>query len=245
MSQVRDKLTGDEKVKNVFEEADNVRIKLGLDNISPICVFMRHFKPGIGFTGEQLKTFPVKEKEVLEVYFKEDGLQQAVAPAEANGKPAAGALYKYCIERTALARENKTDPIIGRDKETRMMMEILCRRTKPNVIVTGDAGVGKTALIDGLAMDIVNNKVPGQLEGSLLFELDLGALIAGASYKGEIEDRLKNIIKEVKQFPKAIIFIDEIHTLLDNKGSLGGGAASLLETRTCPRRDYRHWRHYE
>jgi ATP-dependent Clp protease ATP-binding subunit ClpA len=229
VSQVRDKLTGDEKVKNVFEEADNVRIKLGLDNISPICVLCAISKPGIGFTGEQLKTFPVKEKEVLEVYFKEDGLQQAVAPAEANGKPAAGALYKYCIERTALARENKTDPIIGRDKETRMMMEILCRRTKPNVIVTGDAGVGKTALIDGLAMDIVNNKVPGQLEGSLLFELDLGALIAGASYKGEIEDRLKNIIKEVKQFPKAIIFIDEIHTLLDNKGSLGGGAANLLK----------------
>jgi ATP-dependent Clp protease ATP-binding subunit ClpB len=230
IAQVKDKITGDDGVKNVFEEADNVRIKLGLDLISPICVLCAISKPGIGFTHEQLKTFPVKEKEILEVYFKEDSFQQAVAPPEANGKPAsAGALHKYCVERTALARENKTDPIIGRDKETRMMMEILCRRTKPNVIVTGDAGVGKTALIDGLAMDIVNNKVPAQLEGSLLFELDLGALIAGASYKGEIEDRLKNIIKEVKQFPKAIIFIDEIHILLDNKGSMGGGAANLLK----------------
>ena len=229
VAQIKDKVTGDEGVKNVFEEADNVRIKLGLDLISPICVLCAISKPGVGFTHEQLKTFPVKEKEILEVYFKEDGFQQAVAQPEDNGKPPAGALFKYCVERTALARENKTDPIIGRDKETRMMMEILCRRTKPNVIVTGDAGVGKTALIDGLAMDIVNKKVPAQLEGSLLFELDLGALIAGASYKGEIEDRLKNIIKEVKQFSKAIIFIDEIHILLDNKGSMGGGAANLLK----------------
>ncbi len=228
-AQVKDKITGDDAVKNVFEEADNVRIKLGLDLISPICVLCALSKPGVGFTSEQLKTFPVKEKEILELYFKEDGLQQAVAATEENGKPAAGALHKYCVERTALARENKTDPIIGRDKETRMMMEILCRRTKPNVIVTGEAGVGKTALIDGLAMDIVNNRVPTQLNGSLLFELDLGALIAGASYKGEIEDRLKNIIKEVKQFPKAIIFIDEIHILLDSKGSMGGGAANLLK----------------
>ena len=229
VAQVRDKVTGDEGVKNVFEEADNVRIKLGLDLVSPICVLCAVSKPGIGFTSDQLKTFPVKEKEILEVCFKEDGFQEAVKPSGSNEKPTAGALHKYCVERTALARENKTDPIIGRDKETRMMMEILCRRTKPNVIITGEAGVGKTALIDGLALDIVNNKVPAQLAGSLLFELDLGALIAGASYKGEIEDRLKNIIKEVKQFSKAIIFIDEIHTLLDNKGSIGGGAANLLK----------------
>lgn len=227
--QVKDKITGDDGIKNVFDEADNVRIKLGLDQISPICVLCALSKPGVGFTSEQLKTFPVKEKEILELYFKEDGFQQAVAAPEAEGKSVTGALYKFCVERTALARENKTDPIIGRDKETRMMMEILGRRTKPNVIVTGDAGVGKTALIDGLAMDIAQDKVPEQLQGSLLFELDLGALIAGASYKGEIEDRLKNIIREVKQFPKAIIFIDEIHILLDNKGSMGGGAANLLK----------------
>ena len=229
IAQVKDKITGDEAVKNVFEEADNVRIKLGLDLVSPICVLCAIAKPGIGFTSEQLKTFPVKEKEILEIYFKEDGIQNAVAAPQLNEKPAAGALYKYCVERTALARDNKTDPIIGRDKETRMMMEILCRRTKPNVIVIGEAGVGKTALIDGLAMDIVNKRVPAQLADSLLFELDLGALIAGASYKGEIEDRLKNILKEIKQFQKAIIFIDEIHILLDNKGSIGGGAANLLK----------------
>lgn len=228
----KDTVSGDEKVKAVFEEADNIRMKMGLDTISPVCVLTAIAKPGVAFTTEQLKSFPVKEKEVLEVYFKEDSLQQAVNGKEVPGKAASGggALYKYCIERTALAKEGKTDPIIGRDKETRMMMEILCRRTKPNVIITGEAGVGKTALIDGFALDIANNKVPAQLAASQVFELDLGSLIAGASYKGEVEDRLKNILKEIKQLPKAILFIDEIHTLLDNKGGgVGGGAANLLK----------------
>jgi ATP-dependent Clp protease ATP-binding subunit ClpA len=190
-------------------------------------------KPGVAFKAEQLKSFPIKEKEILEIYFKDDGIQKAVQSSDGNSKESnksTGALYKYCIERTALAKEGKTDPIIGRDKETRMMIEILCRRTKPNVIITGEAGVGKTALIDGFALDIGNNKVPAQLLNSFLFELDMGALIAGASYKGEIEDRLKNILKELKQYPKAILFIDEIHILLDNKsGGIGGGAANLLK----------------
>jgi len=231
VAKVKDNVKGDETVKAVFEEADNIRIKLGLDLISPICTLTAIAKPGVAFKAEQLKSFPVKEKEILEIYFKEDGIQQAVKPSVNGTAPtSSGALYKYCVERTALAKEGKTDPIIGRDKETRMMMEILCRRTKPNVIITGEAGVGKTALIDGFALDIINKKIPAQLEGAQLFELDLGALIAGASYKGEIEDRLKNIIKEVKQFPKAIIFIDEIHILLDSKGgSIGGGAANLLK----------------
>ncbi len=230
IAKVKDHITGDNGVKAVFDDADNVRIKLGLDNISPICVFTSMIKPGVAFSGAQLKSFPVKEKEVLELYLKEDNVQQAVKGTETTTSPAAGALFKYCVERTALAREGKTDPIIGRDMETRMMMEILCRRTKPNVIIIGEAGVGKTALIDGFALDIVNKMVPAQLADSLLFELDLGALIAGASYKGEIEDRLKNILKEVKQYAKAIIFIDEIHILLDSKGgSIGGGAANLLK----------------
>ncbi len=231
-AKVKENVTGDDGVKAVFEGADDIRVKLGLDYVSPICVLAAISKPGVAFRAEQLKSFPVKEKEILDLYFKEDGIQQAVKGNEAIGAPPAtgGALYKYCVERTALAKEGKTDPIIGRDKETRMMMEILCRRTKPNVIITGEAGVGKTALIDGFALDIINKKVPAQLADALIFELDLGALIAGASYKGEVEDRLKNIIKEVKQFPNAIIFIDEIHILLDTKGgSIGGGAANLLK----------------
>jgi len=231
ISQVKDQVTGDDAIQRIFEEADNIRVKLGLDSITPICVITAISKPGVGFSADELKSFPIKEREILDLYLKEDVIQNAVAPA--GGDPASnnasGFLLKYCVERTTLAKEGKTDPIIGRDKETRMMMEILCRRTKPNVIITGESGVGKTALIDGFSLDIVNNAVPLQLSNSKVYELDLGALIAGASYKGEIEDRIKNILKELKLIDNAILFIDEIHTLLDSKGSIGSGVANLLK----------------
>ncbi|QXV65588.1 ATP-dependent Clp protease ATP-binding subunit [Mucilaginibacter sp. 21P] len=231
---VPDEMLGNDAVKAVFEEADNVRVKLGLDAITPVCILVALAKPNVGFDAGQLKSFPIKEKEILDVYIQDESVQQAVAPSLADNtsveSPKSGnALLKYCIDRTDLARQGKVDPIIGRDKETRMIMEILSRRTKPNVIITGDAGVGKTALVDGFALDIINNKVPQSLQNVNLLELDLGSLIAGASYKGEIEDRLKNILRELKQQEKAILFIDEIHTLLDNKGPIGGGVGNLLK----------------
>ncbi len=228
-----EEIKGDERISNVFEEADNIRIKLGIDLITPICVLTALSKAGVGFDANQLKSFPIKEKEIFDIYIKEDEIQSSInsnaTSTLGTKKQRSGALHKYCIDRLQLVREGKTDPIIGRDKEVRMMMEILCRRTKPNVIIAGDAGVGKTALVDGFAQDIVHDNVPTLLKNVQLFELDMGALIAGASYKGEIEDRLKKIIAEIKQFDKAILFIDEIHTLLDNKGSIGGGAGNLLK----------------
>jgi len=229
-----EEVKGSAEISKVFEEADLVRIKLGLDLITPVCVLTALCKPTIGFQPDQLKSFPIKEKELLDLYIKDEEIQHVVSPASSDkgtGKAggAASSLHKYCIDRIALAREGKTDPIIGRDKEARMIMEILCRRTKPNVIITGDAGVGKTALVDGFAQDIIAGNVPDLLKNVQLFELDLGSLIAGASYKGEIEDRLKNILKEIKQFDKAVLFIDEIHTLLDNKGPIGGGVGNLLK----------------
>lgn len=233
-SSSQEEVKGSSEIAKVFEEADLVRIKLGLDLITPVCVLTALCKPTVGFKPDQLKSFPIKEKELLDLYLKDEELQAVVAPVSGDGKGAKGgvgttALHKYCIDRIALARDGKTDPIIGRDKEARMIMEILCRRTKPNVIITGDAGVGKTALVDGFAQDIIADNVPELLKGVQLFELDLGSLIAGASYKGEIEDRLKNILKEIKQFDKAVLFIDEIHTLLDNKGPIGGGVGNLLK----------------
>ena len=231
---VPDEMLGNKAVKQVFEEADNVRVKLGQDLITPVSILIALAKPNIGFDANQLKSFPVKEKEILDIYLKDEAIQHAIAPAgntEENGslKTGGGALLKYCIDRTELARRGKIDPIIGRDKETRMIMEILSRRTKPNVIIIGEAGVGKTALVDGFALDIINKVIPQSLLNVQLFELDLGSLIAGASYKGEIEDRVKNILKEIKQFDKAILFIDEIHTLLDSKGPIGGGVGNLLK----------------
>jgi ATP-dependent Clp protease ATP-binding subunit ClpB len=240
MGKTVENITADAELSNVLEEADNIRLKLGIDEISPICALMALVKPNVGFTVGQLKSLPLKDKEILDLYLSDQSIAIAVGDensntstqsnngaAAANNKNA-GALLLYCIDKTSMAREGKIDPIIGRDKETRMMLEILGRRTKPNVIITGDPGVGKTALVDGFALSIIENKVPDNLKEAFLFELDLGALFAGASYKGEVEDRLKNIIKELKQLDKAILFIDEIHSLLDPKGS-GGGSANLLK----------------
>jgi ATP-dependent Clp protease ATP-binding subunit ClpB len=234
---VPDTVVADEKASGVFEEADNVRFKLGLDSVTPMCLLAALVKPNIGFTADELKSFPLREKEILDLYLNDSSLSSAVntnavssGHGAVNGHSNAGntALLKYCVDKTSLAKEGKMDPVIGRDKETRMMLEVLSRRTKPNVIIVGEPGVGKTALVDGFALSIAEDKVPDNLKGAFLFELDLGALFAGASYKGEVEDRLKNIIREIKQFDKAILFIDEIHTLLDPKGS-SGGAANLLK----------------
>jgi ATP-dependent Clp protease ATP-binding subunit ClpA len=204
-------VTGSAEIPRILEAADDIRTRMGQDEVTPISVLAALCRPGIAFGPEQLKSFPLKEEDLLE----NESIRQVVAPDQ---PVATGALYKYGVDRIALAREGKTDPIIGRDREVRMMMEILGRRTKPNVIITGDAGVGKTALVDGFALDILAGNVPENLRYTQLFELDLGALAAGASYKGEMEDRLKSILREVKQFDRVILFIDEIHTLLDNKG---------------------------
>ena len=231
--------SAEQKVAQVIEEADNLRLKLGLDNIEPICVLAAIVKPNVGFTSDQLKSFPLKEKEILDLYLEVKSVVASIGDSgqgdnsgssgQQSGNKSAGNLLKYCIDKLSLAKEGKLDRIIGRDKETRMMLEILGRRSKPNVIITGEPGVGKTALIEGFALSLNDGTVPEILKGASLFELDMGALVAGASYKGEIEERLKGIIREIKEFDKAILFIDEIHTLLDPKGPAGGGAANLLK----------------
>ncbi|HNA34639.1 MAG TPA: AAA family ATPase, partial [Flavobacteriales bacterium] len=138
------------------------------------------------------------------------------------------AISAYCVDKIELAARGKIDPIVGRDREVRMMTEILGRRSKPNVIIVGEPGVGKTALVEGFALNIQRGDVPERLKGSRLFELDLGSLVAGASYKGEVEDRIKKVMNAIKAHDKAILFIDEIHALMDDARGLSG-CADLLK----------------
>ncbi len=153
------------------------------------------------------------------------------APAEA-GKPGGdNALTRFCIDFTQRAREGKIDPVFGRDHEIRQMVDILGRRRKNNPICVGEPGVGKTAVVEGLALRIVENDVPDMLRGVTLLGLDMGLLEAGAGIKGEFEKRLKGVIDDVKASEKPIIlFIDEAHTLVGAGASAGGGdAANLLK----------------
>jgi type VI secretion system protein VasG len=157
----------------------------------------------------------------------------AGAEALAAGRRQDGesALARFTMDFTGRARAGEIDPVFGRDREIRQMIDILGRRRKNNPIVVGEAGVGKTAVVEGLALKIVQGDVPSILSGVELLGLDLGLLQAGAGVKGEFENRLKAVISEVKESPKPIVlFIDEAHTIIGAGGSVGGGdAANLLK----------------
>ncbi|MEE2977479.1 MAG: type VI secretion system ATPase TssH [Pseudomonadota bacterium] len=153
-----------------------------------------------------------------------------------GGKPAAAltstpALDQFTVDLTQSARDGRIDPVIGRDAEIRQVIDILMRRRQNNPILTGEAGVGKTAVVEGLALRVAANDVPPPLQGVTLRTLDMGLLQAGASVKGEFENRLKNVIDEVKKSPKPIIlFIDEAHTIIGAGGQAGqNDAANLLK----------------
>ena len=228
--------TPDPGVQQVLEMADLVALQLSRDQTDPLSALAALLRPSLAFTAEQLKSFPLTQKEVMDAAQAEMPAPAAGAaedpPARSEGAGAAGksgALATYCTNKTAQAREGRLDPIVGRDREIRLMAEILGRRTKPNVLLIGEPGVGKSALVEGFAQQIAQGLVPVHLREVTLFELDLGTLVAGASYKGEVEDRIKKVLTEIKHYTRAILFIDEIHVLLDPKGSAGSGIAQLLK----------------
>ncbi|KAJ1670205.1 hypothetical protein EV182_008356, partial [Spiromyces aspiralis] len=140
------------------------------------------------------------------------------------------ALSKYATDLIKLARQGKIDPVIGRDDEIRRVIRVLCRRTKNNPILIGEPGTGKTAIVEGLAQRIVRQDVPRNLQCHL-FSLDMGALVAGTKYRGEFEERLKAVLKEIKECKDgAILFIDELHLVLGAGDCVGGmDAANLLK----------------
>lgn len=213
----------DDTLLNLLEEADTVRTLQEEETVTPMHLLIALSTPGVAFSFEQLKTFPLQREVLLQ---RGDSPAPIVAPAKAA--TATHALLKFCRDKVLQAAAGQTDPIVGREQEIRRMAEILSRRSKPNVLLTGEPGVGKSVLVDGFALAIHQQQVPDFLKGARLFELDHGALVAGASYKGEIEERLRSILTELKNFDKAILFIDEMHVLLDKTGA-AAGAANLLK----------------
>jgi ATP-dependent Clp protease ATP-binding subunit ClpA len=141
------------------------------------------------------------------------------------------ALEAYCVNLNKKAREGKIDPLIGREAEISRTIQVLCRRQKNNPLFVGDAGVGKTAIAEGLARRIVHGEVPDVLKSATVFALDMGTLLAGTRYRGDFEERLKQVIKEIEAYPGAIMFIDEIHTVIGAGATSGGtmDASNLLK----------------
>src|SRR5919107_1579600 len=150
---------------------------------------------------------------------------------DARQKKKGDALDAYCVNLNKKAKEGRIDPLIGRESEVQRTIQVLCRRQKNNPLLVGDPGVGKTAIAEGLARKIVRGEVPEVLENATVFALDMGTLLAGTRYRGDFEERLKQVVKEIEAHPNAIMFIDEIHTVIGAGATSGGAmdASNLLK----------------
>ena len=218
----------------VIEEAENYQVKFNLDECTDVCVLASLVTPGVGFTFDQLKTLPLTPSDIsakmggganVEAPYMEGAELTKHTPAAGGGK---GSLSKYCVDKTAIARAGNLDNVIGFEKEISVIYEILGRKTKANLLITGEAGVGKTSLVNGFVRELAADHVPGFLSGAVAYELDTAALGGDAQYKGEVEDRFKNVINEVEALPNAVLIIESIDKLFDKQGSLFG-ASSILK----------------
>lgn len=211
----------------MLNEASNIAKKMNDEYVSIEHLILAIFKSNSKI-GQALKDQGVKEKDIEKAIQE---LRKGGRVTSASAEETYNALNKYAKNLNELADSGKLDPVIGRDEEIRRVLQILSRRTKNNPMLVGEPGVGKTAIAEGLAHRIVQGDVPENLKDKVIFSLDMGALIAGAKYKGEFEERLKSVVKEVTSSDgNIILFIDEIHTLVGAGGGEGAmDAANILK----------------
>ncbi|MDP3678417.1 MAG: AAA family ATPase, partial [Methylotenera sp.] len=214
-------------LNNLLNVTDKLALKRG-DGFIASEMFLLALADDKGPAGKLLKTHGLS-KTALEQAI--DAVRGGEPVNESDAESNREALKKYTVDLTERARLGKLDPVIGRDDEIRRAIQVLMRRTKNNPVLIGEPGVGKTAIVEGLAQRIVNGEVPDSLKGKKVLSLDMAALLAGAKYRGDFEQRLKAVMKQLAEKPDAILFIDEIHTLI-GAGSASGGtldASNLLK----------------
>ncbi|HUP20579.1 MAG TPA: Clp protease N-terminal domain-containing protein, partial [Gemmatimonadota bacterium] len=210
----------------LLDRAERARDDLGDEYTSIEHVLLAWVDTRTGAMGEILKNAGVGKDGVLRVLQTIRGSQRVTDPEPEDKYQA---LERYGIDLTAQVRRGKLDPVIGRDEEIRRVMQVLSRRTKNNPILIGEPGVGKTAIVEGLAQRIVEGDVPETLKDKRLIQLDVGAMVAGAKYRGEFEERFKAVLKAIIESEGELItFIDEIHTLVGAGGAEGAVDASNM-----------------
>lgn len=217
----------------VMDEAFSYQEKFGMSSCEPICVLASLVTPGVGFTFDQLKTLPLNATEIcnkIGIKTSADGTVVASATTPtAKSVTGKGVVQQYCINKIEEVQAGKIAPVVGFENEISTIFEILGRKTKSNLLITGESGVGKTSLINGFATQLAQGRMPSFLNNAKLYELDLAALSADASYKGEIEDRFKKVLAEIRETENAILVIESIDKLFDKQGSLYGAATMLKQ----------------
>ena len=216
----------------VMEEAEEYKEKFGFAECEPACILASLVTPGVGFTFEQLKTLPLTVSEIQ----NKIGVSAHATNTSETGSRARqtssskenGLISKYCIDKINEAKSGKLPIVIGFENEISVIFEILGRKTKSNLLITGESGVGKTSLINAFVRQLFDGHVPSFLSNAAAYELDLASIGADASYKGELEDRFKNLLREIKEQPNAILIIESIDKLFDKQNSLYG-ASSILK----------------
>ncbi len=213
------------KLMKVMERAERIAFNSGSTTVNSSHIATALVEDNTTIAGKILnEILNFEKKEGGKQTMEGKNLQQEMAEEEKSP------LEKFTVDLTKLAKEGKLDPVIGREREIQQVIEILLRRTKNNPVLIGEAGVGKTAIVEGLAQKIVNKEVPEDLYNKKVLSLDLGALVAGTKYRGEFEERMKGLLDELKKDPNIILFIDELHTIVGaGKGEGASDAGQLLK----------------
>ncbi|MEU6128682.1 ATP-dependent Clp protease ATP-binding subunit [Saccharopolyspora sp. NPDC047091] len=223
------------RAKKVLELSLREALQLGHNYIGTEHILLGLIREGEGVAAQVLVKLGADlnrvRQQVLQLLSGYQGKEPAEAGGRGEGTPSSSlVLDQFGRNLTQSARESKLDPVIGRDKEIERIMQVLSRRTKNNPVLIGEAGVGKTAVVEGLAQKVVKGEVPETLKDKQLYTLDLGSLVAGSRYRGDFEERLKKVLKEIKTRGDIILFIDEIHTLVGAGAAEGAiDAASILK----------------
>ena len=223
------------RAKKVLELSLREALQLGHNYIGTEHILLGLIREGEGVAAQVLVKLGADlnrvRQQVIQLLSGFQGKEPATAGGPAEGTPSTSlVLDQFGRNLTAAAREGKLDPVIGREKEIERVMQVLSRRTKNNPVLIGEPGVGKTAVVEGLAQNIVKGEVPETLKDKQLYTLDLGALVAGSRYRGDFEERLKKVLKEIRTRGDIILFIDEMHTLVGAGAAEGAiDAASILK----------------